>query len=600
MFRLQIVKIAFLLACFAPLISIAQTNDYPPTGNVGIGTLNPTKDLEINGGDGIGIRLFNTNANSWDILNAQYGKLDFVRGGTNIFMRIDQSGNVGIGTTSPGKKMEISGGDGVGIRLRNTNANSWDILNSLNGTLDFVRGGTNTFMRIDQVGNVGFGTTSPSYNLEVKGTGERVIGIHSEDSQTRLHFRKNNTSQDGAIIYHTDGRLGFHLDNSGAAAWETNEFMTINNSGNVGIGTTSPLSVLQVELPEFTSRDTDNQQVVFSNSNDNNYGIRFGFNGTSGKGYINVLNPAVAWGDLVLQDGGGKVLIGQTTGTEKVEVNGNIKVSTTGISDRYVTSQNQYREFRAGVTGYDYTIQDINDGETWLRVDGNTNYMSIGKNNALSIDQNNKVGIGTTSPGGMLDIRLGGWNNFPRVVFKQTTDNPSIRLYRPSGTGTTAYPWWIENKKDLSFKSGVTAEIGSEILTDIMTLKSTGNVGIGTTTPDSKLAVNGNIHTKEVKVDLIGWSDFVFYEDYNLPTLQEVENHIIEKGHLKDIPSANEVEENGILLGEMNAKLLQKIEELTLYTIKQQKLIDEQSKSIEIQSEAIKELQKDLKVLKND
>lgn len=101
----------------------------------------------------------------------------------------------------------------------------------------------------------------------------------------------------------------------------------------------------------------------------------------------------------------------------------------------------------------------------------------------------------------------------------------------------------------------------------------TGNVGIGTLNPgDWKLAVKGKIRATEVKVET-GWADFVFYEDYDLPTLEDVEMHIKEKGHLKDIPDAKEVEENGILLGEMNAKLLQKIEELTLYTIEQEKKI---------------------------
>ncbi len=90
------------------------------------------------------------------------------------------------------------------------------------------------------------------------------------------------------------------------------------------------------------------------------------------------------------------------------------------------------------------------------------------------------------------------------------------------------------------------------------------DVGIGTRdTQGYKLAVNGKIRAKEIKVDT-GWSDFVFYDNYELPTLIEVENHIKEKGHLKDIPSAKEVEENGIFLGEMDAKLLQKVEELTL------------------------------------
>ena len=107
-----------------------------------------------------------------------------------------------------------------------------------------------------------------------------------------------------------------------------------------------------------------------------------------------------------------------------------------------------------------------------------------------------------------------------------------------------------------------------------------GNVGIGTTNTDTwKLAVNGDIRAKEIKVET-GWSDFVFENTYQLPSLKEVENHIQQKGHLKDIPSAKEVEENGIFLGQMDAKLLQKIEELTLYTIQQQKEIKYLSKKL--------------------
>ncbi|MGX1931314.1 hypothetical protein [Flagellimonas sp. 2504JD4-2] len=113
------------------------------------------------------------------------------------------------------------------------------------------------------------------------------------------------------------------------------------------------------------------------------------------------------------------------------------------------------------------------------------------------------------------------------------------------------------------------------------TYTNTGRFGIGTTSPDSELAVNGNIHAKEVKVDLIGWPDYVFNEEHDLPTLEEVEKHIQEKGHLINIPSAKEVEENGVQLGEMNKLLLEKIEELTLYVIALKKENENQQKEIE-------------------
>jgi hypothetical protein len=105
----------------------------------------------------------------------------------------------------------------------------------------------------------------------------------------------------------------------------------------------------------------------------------------------------------------------------------------------------------------------------------------------------------------------------------------------------------------------------------ILMANSNGNVGIGLNNPTNKPDVNGTIHSNEVKVDMTGWSDFVFKKEYNLPTLEEEEKHIAEKGHLENIPSEEEVLKNGISLGDMNAKLLQKIEELTLYMIEMKK-----------------------------
>ena len=118
-----------------------------------------------------------------------------------------------------------------------------------------------------------------------------------------------------------------------------------------------------------------------------------------------------------------------------------------------------------------------------------------------------------------------------------------------------------------------------------MRITRNGRVGIGTSNPDAALAVNGNIHTKEVKVDLTGRPDYVFEENYQLPTLQEVANHIQKNGHLINIPSAKVVEENGIELGQMNAKLLEKIEELTLYAIAQKKQLSTQEQQLKVQQQ---------------
>ena len=120
------------------------------------------------------------------------------------------------------------------------------------------------------------------------------------------------------------------------------------------------------------------------------------------------------------------------------------------------------------------------------------------------------------------------------------------------------------------------------------------NLGIGTfNTSSYKLAVNGKIRANEIKVET-GWADYVFEEGYELPTLEEVEKHIKDKGHLINIPSASEVEENGIHLGEMNKLLLEKIEELTLYTLAQEKEIQE----LKQQNTRISLLEKDIEDLK--
>jgi len=123
-----------------------------------------------------------------------------------------------------------------------------------------------------------------------------------------------------------------------------------------------------------------------------------------------------------------------------------------------------------------------------------------------------------------------------------------------------------------------------------MTITQTGNVGIGTTNPTYPLSVNGTIQAKEVIVQT-GWSDYVFDEHYPLAPLSEVESHIKAEKHLPGIPSAQEVAAKGISVGEMQAKLLAKIEELTLHQIEQEKEIAAQKTQLSAQATRIERLE---------
>jgi len=208
------------------------------------------------------------------------------------------------------------------------------------------------------------------------------------------------------------------------------------------------------------------------------------------------------------------------------------------------------------------------------------------------------------------------WQASESRPFGQNAESKSV--LKLSRSGTNGYSW--NEQAEFRIGHGGTGTTGSKLelfvngnenttsIPDqqVMTWNYNGNVGIGQTNPLNKLDVNGTIHSKEVKVDMDGWSDFVFKKEYKLPTLEEVEKHILEKGHLENIPSEEEVLKNGINLGEMNSKLLQKIEELTLYLIDQEKksqtletLISQQNKFISQQSILISEQNKRLEKLEN-
>ena len=240
-------------------------------------------------------------------------------------------------------------------------------------------------------------------------------------------------------------------------------------------------------------------------------------------------------------------------------------------------SYSEAAEFRIGHGG-----PSVWGSKLDLYINGPTNQSNIPDQHAMTWLYNGNVGIGKPNPSHKLDVlgqinvsgQSGGYTtgDIPRLSFG-SVDTEFTELVLPFG-GPLEYK---------TFHGHVFKTYGgNNLAVERMRIDIEGNVGIGTA--DSKgyrLAVNGNVRAREIKVENGNWPDYVFARDYQLPSLQETEKHIKDKGHLPGIPSAAEVKANGVDLGEMNAKLLQKIEELTLHLIEKDKLVGDLLKRVE-------------------
>jgi hypothetical protein len=205
---------------------------------------------------------------------------------------------------------------------------------------------------------------------------------------------------------------------------------------------------------------------------------------------------------------------------------------------------------------------------------------------------NGNTGIGVNDPKGILQVR-GIYDN-SWIYFSPNAGMSTTTKYKPRVNHGLAFTWNYSGSNgesiiNYSRESGSAPRLdftsfdGTNLTTE-MTLRN-GSLGIGITQiPDSfKLAVAGRIIAEEVVVKLqSAWPDYVFHQDYRLKPLHEVEQFVKTNKHLPGIPSAVEVEDKGLSMGEMQNKLLQKVEELTLYIIEQQKQIDQQNEKIRL------------------
>jgi len=551
----------------------------------------------------------------------------------NEMMRINSNGNVGIGTTNPSNKFTVNGfikaeGSDGRLMLENPSVNTAIYLRNRGDfgqrKLEVLYGPT-VKMVMNNNGDLGLGTTNPSSKLHVEGeikiksSSNIPLQLYSPDTYSGILFSDiHGTSRifyRGATGTYDIGGSGYNVTNKklhihggtsigtgfGGASVPING-LTVE--GNVGIGKYNP--EYQLDVSNTARVLTDSDAIAIFKSTDNKAWINVADDDTSGffsaeNGHISIGPYAgVNAQNFNIDVNTNNVGIGTVSPSEKLEVAGNFKIGyqnkiTSGSTSTFKSeivpfTINGNTEFRNYYATGDY------DFYTGNGVHGNNEL-------AFKIQSNGNVGIGTSDPKNKLTVKgvinSEGDGDFYGAWFggEKRTENPSINMGVWHNNKGSIY--WDSNERRLVFS---TQNNDSSIFDNTMSLED-GKVGIGIASvpSDYKLAVAGKIITEEIKVKLqsSGWPDYVFAKDYDLMSVEEVETYIKKNGHLPKMPSAKEVEKEGVLLGEMNKKLLEKIEELTLYTIAQEKKIQQQNKKIKKLESLEKRMERLEAILKN-
>ena len=394
-------------------------------------------------------------------------------------------------------------------------------------------------------GKVGIGTISPLTNLHIlSNTGENAL-LYVQTKQF------TGTAYAGFLLGNQSH--GITADPNNGLMFRTEKYY-IFNDGNVGIGTSTPITKLQVTGTSMfdkvgigTSNPLADLQV----------------NGSVSIGYESAL-PSQAKSLIV----NGFIGIGTYAPETRLDVRGKVKAENLQLTTGYNTGYLLVSDYQGNASWVDPTT--VNAG-AWIR-NGNNIYVASEK----------KIGIGTETPAEPLHVSgnalitgaiKGGHNDWQSLnLYGNSSETDGARIM--IGNSSAANGGFI---KMFAVGNNGGIEFSNQNMV-VMSLKANNDIVIGTPSIKSNMYVNGEITANLVRVNTQEWYDCVFEKEYKLQPLSEVEAYINQYKHLPEIPSEADVKADGIDVAQMNALLLKKVEELTLYVIELEKRMEEISK----------------------